>query len=1166
MSPSRSTPLLVALILVAAGAIGYFGFLHDSGSEQEDNLAGQGPDVEAQASDPSTDLAEVELPPGDRAPGAAEEARVDVAREAEQAEHEEAEAKRQYVTGRVQLGFDLPADEELYVMSVSGERAAAQLYGDRAIAHGVWDPEAKRPGLHHFAPVDPDGSFRVGLPATASVAHLALTGRYVFSKRTTRVALDDQRGDVVLSGELGSWITGELRAPRTLGEPISLAGVKVEMGFDLTSGFNAMDVGADAYELEDETDAQGAFEFRSVSGAVTHGLFVRHDELAANLSLGIKPAPGEHLELVVRMQAGATLRGRVVDETGGALAGADVSATLRGTLGDVVGELSATKTDEAGNFVLEHVLTGRPLEVHASVEGLRPIEHKLEDKLRDSQVLEGLTLILSRGEVISGRVLYPDGQPAAEATVNVTGDLTKSDLAMMGARMAAMGSSNVETDDEGRFEVGGLEEGPYRLSVSVQNDEGDHPGSWRVRRGDVAGGTSELVLELEGLTPVSGFVTTAGERPVEGFTVHLALQGSGGMMGIGAERLRETFESTEDGSFRKLDVPPGLWDVMVMAPGFARSEKIEVEVPQGGGAPLPVFDLVPAASVSGVVYDSFNEPIAGAKVALEMELADRINNAFTGEAHFSLSDHEGRFVLGDLDPGAHTVAASLAGFAASEPYVVDLASGDVIEGVELTLRVGGTLRGEILDDEGEPAVGRMIIVQRVPSYASQYMNSSDARGEFLFEHLEPGGWQVVATPNFMTGELDVGGGDDMSDLLSKLEMDMVEIVDGEETFVQLGKPPENPVELQGRVTHAGEPVSGAVISLVTDGMQGLSDLKLATTGENGEFAVQLDKSGSYLITVQNSVGTGRQNSIEFKQNVPPDVSFHRVDLELPVAGISGRVLDPAGKPAADCRVTLNVDGGIAYGSFLGGHYTEIVTDAEGNYEIPYLRAGSYTVSAGGATLAGVFGDDSVAGRTVRDGISVAEGQWVTGVDFRLERPGSLIGVVRGLDGRPVSGATVFVRDARGRLLERFSMITTDAGGRFEYHGIAGGDYTVSAKKDGFVSSPTPLVGVKAGERAKVEVQLEGGTVFLVTVIDKDGVEIRPRISVKDDDGNEMSGMLSLDEIMNSIGQSFSSKEQRVGPLPAGKYRVEAVLEDGRSTSKSVRASGQDERKIKLRIG
>ena len=100
-----------------------------------------------------------------------------------------------------------------------------------------------------------------------------------------------------------------------------------------------------------------------------------------------------------------------------------------------------------------------------------------------------------------------------------------------------------------------------------------------------------------------------------------------------------------------------------------------------------------------------------------------------------------------------------------------------------------------------------------------------------------------------------------------------------------------------------------------------------------------------------------------------------------------------GDPLSDCRVTLNVEGGVSYGSFMGGHYVESSTGNDGRYAIEFVRPGRYTVSAGGAPLGGLLGQASAGGRVVRSGLVVEEGSALDSVDFRLEDPGELTGVV-----------------------------------------------------------------------------------------------------------------------------------------------------------------------------
>jgi len=1057
-----------------------------------------------------------------------------------------------WVAGRVAFGFELPEDEELRVLSVEESLGSS---ARRRVLEAAWDEEEENDDLRSWVPVEDDGSFRIAVPGDAPAAHLMVAGRYVYAGDSVRVRLPLEQEEVVLSGHLGAWITGALSAPSS-SEEVSLEGVEVEVGPDITASFDALDVGPLSYSEDSETDEDGRFEFRGVPTSMTRALLVRHEELAGRLMLGLELEAGEHRELDVRLQEGATLRGRVLGPDGQGLADCDVDVTLLGQLGPAVDELRETKTDASGAFVLEHVFTGRRVQINAKMEGLRGGRLRLSEKLRDGQEVGDLEVVVEAGETLRGRVTYPDGLPAEGAEVEVGLDITKINPQMIGARAAFMRDVEVETAADGTFVATGLGEGPWKVEVELDNEEeGDHPGRWSGGASTEDAGTF-LDVELAGLCEMRGRLATASGRPLEAFRVELTLQGSGGMMGIGAKRESENFDAPEaGGAFTMDDVPPGLWEARVTAEGFSASEVLEVELPQPAGSEAPVFDLVPSAAAAGVVLDTFGDPMPGAEVSVELDLNDRISGVFSGGAPSVTTDHEGNFLLTGLEPGSNALVAKATGFASSEPQQVELVAGETSEGLELTLRVGGSLAGQILGDDGEPAVGKMVVVQSMPTYAHQRILTSDADGGFHAEHLEPGRWQIVAMGNPMTGEVDVEGGDDLNDMLADMKMDTVEIREGEEAWVLLGEPPANPIEVFGRVVHGGEPVTGSFLSFIPEGAAGLGDMKIVTCQDDGSFRVTLDQRGPYLVNVQHTMGAGQENRVELRRDIPEDVASHNMTLELPGGGISGRVVDADGRPAAGCRVSLSVDEGIVFGTLMGGHYTEIQTDGDGNYEIDYLAPGRYRVAAGGATLGGLLGDDSVAGRVVKGGIEVRDGQVVRGVDFRLSKPGVLRGLVIGADGQPVPKASVFVRDAAGRTLDRVSFVTTDSSGRFEYGGVAEGLYTFCAKKGELVSHLSEPIEVQSGKPSEGQVMLDEGTVLIVSVIDKAGKEIDARLTIRDREGREMAGMQSVEEMMALFGDEFSTMEQRVGPLPVGKYRVRRASTTAAATTRTSTSPG-----------
>lgn len=1169
MSKSQTTTWLALIGVVLLALVGLFAmsWWNDSGSDAtiapeqsgaEGALVmdGELPAVEGQEQG-ETDLT----------PAPEDGARVDLVEEERAAAEAEEQAELQWVTGKVVLSYELPKDEIVHVLSLTESKGMGALYGTANVAGGAWDPEDMHSDLHATVLMEEDGSFRISVPAGQSVAHLAVSGRYLFSRTSTAVPMSEgEEGQAILSAEMGAWITGKLIAPKSSAD-VSMEEVIVSLGPDITASFDAMTISANAYGNNRESGENGEYEFRAAPVVLTQGIVVKHEELAARLLLGIDLDPGEHHVLDIRMQEGATLRGVVKGPDGEPLADSDIEVNLLGQLGAGVDELREGKSDENGAFVLEHVFTGRPLQLTAESEGLRGARLRIPEKLRDGQVVEGLVIEVEAGKRLWGRVLYPDGTPAAGVEVEIEPDLSKTPPQMMGARIAFSEEAQVETGEDGSFEATGLDDGPFMVTATIESEEGSHPGSWRRREMGVVPGIGAMQIDLEGLVSLSGMLTTASDLEIGAFSVSMVLEGSGGMMGVGAERLSESFDEPEEGGlFTKDGVHPGLWEVTVKAEGFAFSSTIDIEVPQPEEMDLPVFDLVPSSSVSGVVVDTFNNPMPGARVSLELGLNERISGIYSGETPGVVTDHEGKFLLSGLNPGGTSIVASMTGFASSEPKNVALVSGQATEGIELALRVGGILTGEVMQDDGEPAVGRMVVVQVMPSYTSQHILTSGPDGEFRVENLEPGQWQVVSIRNAMTGELDVEGGDDLGDMLGDMKMDTVNIEEGKSVHLILGKPPENPIEVFGTVVHDGEPMGGSLVSFIPEGAESLGDMKIVTTGdEDGSFRVTLDKRGPYLVSIQSNYDTGRENRVEMREFIPEEAPNHNMTLELPVGKISGKVIGVDGKPSARCRISLSVDEGIVFGTLMGGHYTEISTEEDGTYEIPFLAPGKYAIAAGGATLGGLLGDDSVAGRELQSGIMVGEGETVSGVDFRLKRPGVIHGLVLGADQQPVPDASVFLRDANGRVLDRISFITTDGAGKFTYGGVAEGEYRFSAKKGESVSPLSDLIKIKAGGEASGQVVLEEGTTLVVTVIDKAGDEVDATLSVKDQDGHEMAGLRSLNEMMAMFSGTYSTMEQPVGPLPLGKYRVVATLKDGRAAYKNITVSGRATRKVKLRV-
>ncbi len=1063
---------------------------------------------------------------------------------------------------RSPAGIQDPGPVVVYALSEkAGYRELARLL-DRPRKDEAAAPDGNALRIVAQCHAGADGSFELPLPPGTTRAFVELQGRFLYLDHTRELDLA-RTPNPQLAPKAGAYVSGSVKLPE--GTSIAaLEALRVELD-PIVRGQMAMR--PDRPPHRSAPAAGGAFEIRAIPGDSDYRLGIESEAFAYIERQVERLRPGETRALELALEPGGSLRGLVHDPDGKPCGTAEVEVAREGDwFGVDDKQVRSAKTDAEGAFELAHVPAGK-LKLRARAPGFLSSE-KQEIELAAGRVSEGILVVLRAGKGVAGTVSFADGKPAPGADVQLGFDLSQA--AGLGGMSALEGADGKATADaEGHFAIGGLGNGPFTLRASglpagTTLSEGQKKADLELhaRADGVTPGSKDVQLVLREGAGLRGRVVDSAQQPVAKFKLKLQHEGKGFLAALGQDSQERTIEDAE-GRFKLGALAEGGWKLWITAENFANSDATAVSLPQAADAPELVVTLLPCCSASGRVVSAKGEPVGGAKVTLDSG-GPAWQKAISGAPPDpdTESDADGGFRLAGLRPGQVALVASAQEHARSLPQTLELVGGAETKDITLTLRDGGSISGEVYGEQGKPIAGMFVQVTEMANFDIHFENT-DGEGRFKAEHLQAGTYQVVAFPGKALG---TASSDQGAAFMKDMKMTTADVREGEDTHVVLGAPPVDPVLVVGRVTHAGQPYAGAMVSFVHEGKDVLSRMKNASVDAQGAFEVSLDEPGRYAISVQRISGAmGQQNTTEFLRDIPKERRCELL-LEMPTGRISGKVLDPDGNPAAGERVTLHPRSALIGGTMWGGMYVEAKTDGSGTYDIQALRPGEYVLSAGGMSMGGIFGSGAAHGRELRSDIRIAEGDWLRDVDFRLKKPAKVDVLVVGEDDKPIPKAAIFARDAGGNLLDRLSMVATDEGGVAHYGGLAPGEYSFSSRMDVRASAEGARVKLSEGEAKNVKLVLQGASILLVTVQDTQGQTVQAAVSVLDAQGHEAGGMFGLNELMELFtknGVDFTTS--RIGPLPPGKYTVTAKTADGKAGTKPVSLTGQPERKLTVRV-
>lgn len=282
----------------------------------------------------------------------------------------------------------------------------------------------------------------------------------------------------------------------------------------------------------------------------------------AQTSVRISPRDGEDLDIgVIDLETGRTLAGRVVDENGRPVAGAelelevDVELPFQPPPGTRAKQPKGTATSQSdGSFVMQAVSPGsyEIISRHAE-QGM--VRQKVSVPMANDP--RPVTIVMPRAGVVFGTLPPSPAGGAVEATdalANTVFMVSGEEFRVRNAltmnpgflRFLAMGSAvKAGVNDDGSYEVTGVTPGVY---LAIGNRHGAYACKSMVTV--VAGGRTRVDFDWQEDTGViSGRVTDDAGGPVDGLKVYLSRNPRAVSMGGGGQNIETVTDASGNYSF-----------------------------------------------------------------------------------------------------------------------------------------------------------------------------------------------------------------------------------------------------------------------------------------------------------------------------------------------------------------------------------------------------------------------------------------------------------------------------------------------------------------------------------------------------------------------------------------------------------------------------------------
>lgn len=487
------------------------------------------------------------------------------------------------------------------------------------------------------------------------------------------------------------------------------------------------------------TAADGSFAFDALPAGSFRFIATHPERAPATSALVTLDGKTARDGVVIAMEVGAAVRGRVVDAQHHPVASARVR--IGGAADQRRMQLEAPRqafSDAQGAFEIK----GLPRKALSAValHETGSSQTVAVDTTR-GDVAE-LVLAIEMTGTISGKVVDPQGQPVEGAQVTAGPSFAGGRGAFDASQWRLRGLPDAVSDAAGKFTLTGLAPGQYRIAAAMARARGPGIGGRGLRDGVTAStGDNSVVLVLQPDGGVKGRVAFSdGTVP--------------GMFTVSVQQIQQTFGGG-DGSFVLDGIAPATYEVSVRGPSF-QTRSVEIAIEAAKTADAGTIVVVKGRSIAGVVVAD-GQPVPGATVyagrtvfgngttsaAQPGPAAGGLAGAFAGGTKNTTTDEAGAFSLSGFGDGDLTLVAEQDAIGRSRALRLPQGVAGQAELV-LSLEKFGALKG-VLQQGGKSAEGIVVTCQSTSTPGAVYAVAAGADSAYRFDRLAPDVYKVSAT-------------------------------------------------------------------------------------------------------------------------------------------------------------------------------------------------------------------------------------------------------------------------------------------------------------------------------------------------------------------------------------------------------------------------------------